>query len=99
MIEARHPALSIRRQCQLLGLNRASFYRAPAQESPFNLQLMRLIDAQYTKTPFYGYPKMTAHVRNLGYQVNEKRVARLMQVMGLQAVRPRVHTSRPNPDH
>lgn len=60
---------------------------------------MRLIDAQYTKTPFYGYPKMTAHMRTLGYQVNEKRVARLMGLMGLQAVRPRVHISRPNPDH
>ena len=99
MIEPRHPTLSIRRQCHLLGLNRATFYREPAQESPFNLQLMRLIDEQSTKTPFYGYPKMTAHLRNLGYLVNEKRVARLMQVMGLQAVRPRVHTSRPNPDH
>lgn len=99
MIDRRHSTLSIRRQCQLLGLSRASFYREPAQESPFNLELMRLIDAQYTRTPFYGYPKMTAHLRKLGYRVNEKRVARLMQVMGLQAVRPRVHTSRPNPDH
>lgn len=99
MIEPRHPTLSIRRQCQVLGVSRASFYREPAQESPFNLELMRLIDAQYTKTPFYGYPKMTAHLRNLGYRVNDKRIARLMQVMGLQAVRPRLHTSRPNPDH
>jgi putative transposase len=99
MIEPLHPTLSIRRQCQLLGLNRASFYREPAQESPFNLRLMRLIDEQYTKTPFYGYPKMTAHLRNLGYLVNEKRVARLMQRMDLQAVRPRLHTSRPNSDH
>ncbi len=98
MIEPTHPTLSMRRQCQLLGLNRVSLYRAPAQESPFNLRLMRLIDEQYTKTPFYGYPKMTFHVRALGYHVNEKRVARLMQVMGLQAVRPRVRTSRPNPD-
>lgn len=66
MIEPTHPTLSMRRQCQLLGLNRASLYRAPAQESPFNLRLMRLIDEQYTKTPFYGYPKMTFHVRALG---------------------------------
>jgi putative transposase len=60
---------------------------------------MRLIDEQYTKTPFYGYPKMTIHLRELGYHVNEKRVARLMQVMGLQAVRPRLRTSRPHPEH
>ena len=82
MIEV-HPTISIRRQCQLLGVSRASYYREPARESPFNLQLMRLIDEQYTKTPFYGYPKMTIHLRELGYQVNKKRVARLMQLMGL----------------
>jgi putative transposase len=98
MIEV-HPTISIRRQCQLLGVSRASYYRGPARESPFNLQLMRLIDEQYTKTPFYGYPKMTIHLRELGYHVNEKRVARLMQVMGLQAVRPRLRTSRPHPEH
>ncbi len=97
MIEPQHPTISIRRQCQLLGLSRASFYREPAQETAFNLHLMRLIDEQYTKTPFYGYPKMTVHLRALGFPVNEKRVARLMQRMGLQAVRARVRTSRPNP--
>jgi putative transposase len=99
MIEPTHPTLSIRRQCQLLGLSRASFYRQPARESPLNLQLMRLIDEQYTKTPFYGYPKMTIYLREQGYHVNEKRVARLMRVMGLQAVRPRMRTSAPHPDH
>ena len=98
MIEPLHSTISIRRQCQLLGLSRASYYRQPARESSFNLQLMRLIDEQYTKTPCYGYPKMTFHLRALGYPVNEKRVARLMRVMGLQAVQPRVRTSRPNPD-
>ncbi len=98
MIEPQHPTISIRRQCQLLGLSRASFYREPAQETALNLQLMRLIDEQYTKTPFYGYPKMTVRLRELGYPVNEKRVARLMHLMGLQAVRARVRTSQPNPE-
>ncbi len=98
MIELQHPTISIRRQCQLLGLSRASFYREPAQETALNLQLMRLIDEQYTKTPFYGYPKMTVRLRELGYPVNEKRVARLMHLMGLQAVRARVRTSQPNPE-
>jgi putative transposase len=46
MIEMNHPTLSIRRQCQLIGLNRASYYYIPASESPLNLRLMRLIDEE-----------------------------------------------------
>ena len=63
------------------------------------MQLMRLIDAQYTKTPFYGWPRMTAHVRRLGWPVNHKRVQRLMQQMGLQAIYPKPRTSAAAPDH
>lgn len=54
MIDRHHPTLSLRRQCELLGLNRATFYREPASETALNLELMRLIDAEYTRTPFYG---------------------------------------------
>jgi putative transposase len=93
MIEPGHPNLSIRRQCELIGLNRSTLYYQPALESPLNLQLMRMIDAQYTKTPFYGYPKMTAHLRRLGYAINPKRVRRLMRLMGLQAVYPKPRTT------
>ena len=100
MIETDHPTLSIRRQCQLLDLNRATFYRPPASESSLNLALMRLIDREYTQAPFYGYRKMTARLNNAhGYQVNSKRVARLMAKMGLQAVYPRPRTSLANPQH
>lgn len=52
LVEAHHPHLSIRRQCALLGLNRASYYYEPAPEDPLNLELMRQIDAQYLVTPF-----------------------------------------------
>ena len=62
MIEMNHPVLSIRRQCELLDLNRSTFYWQPASESPLNLQLMRLIDEEYTRAPFYGYRKMTARL-------------------------------------
>ena len=64
-----------------------------------NLTLMRLIDEQYMKTPFYGYPKMTAYLRSQDYWVNPKRTARLMRVMGLQAVVPKRRMTRNNPDH
>jgi putative transposase len=86
LIDPQHPALSIRRQCVLLGLNRASYYYQPVPADPLNLELMRQIDAQYLKTPFYGWPKMTAALRNQGYGVNGKRVRRLMRLMGLQAI-------------
>jgi len=99
MIETAHPEISIRRQCQLLGLNRATYYNVPAGEAPFNLMLMRLIDEQYMKTPFYGYPKMTAWLRRAGHQVNKKRIARLMQKMEIQAAFPGRKTTIPAKGH
>jgi putative transposase len=99
LIERDHPEISVRRQCELLGLNRSSLYYEPARESEYNLMLMRQIDEQYTRTPFYGWPRMTAHLRRLGYLVNHKRVQRLMHLMGLQALYPKPKTSRPAPGH
>ncbi len=93
MIESSHPMLSIRRQCELVGLNRATFYYKGAKETPFNLALMRVIDEEYTRTPFYGYRKMTARLQQLGYGLNHKRVAGLAGKMGLQAIYPRPRTS------
>lgn len=83
----------MRRQCELLGLNRASYYYRGAAETALNLELMRCIDEQYLKTPFYGRLRMTVYLQRLGYGVNHKRVERLMQVMGLQAIYPRRRTT------
>ena len=99
MIDPGLPNISIRRQCEIVGLNRSTFYYQPASESPLNLLLMRLIDLQYTKTPFYGYPKMTAHLRRLGHPVNPKRVRRLMRKMDIQAIYPKPRTTIPNKEH
>lgn len=99
MIENQHPILSVRRQCELVGLNRATFYRQPRGETPFNLRVMRVIDEEYTRAPFYGYRKMTVRLKSRGYAVNRKRVARLMRLMGLHAVYPRRWTSTPHPQH
>lgn len=83
----------MRHQCELAGLNRASYYYRGARETALNLELMRCIDEQYLKTPFYGRLRMTVHLQRLGYGVNHKRVQRLMQVMGLQAIHPRRRTT------
>ena len=88
------------RQCALIGLPRSSYYyETMGTESPENLRIMREIDELYLSRPFYGSPRMTDWLRDLGWAVNEKRVARLMRLMGLQAVLPGPHTSRPHPEH
>jgi len=99
MIEVNHPHLSIRRQCALLGLNRATFYYQPAGESPLNEALMRLLDEEYTRHPFYGSPRMTTYLQGLGYPVNHKRVERLLQTLGLRAVFPAPRLSQPQEEH
>ena len=91
--------MSIRRQCELAKISRASVYYKPTGESEENLALMRLIDEQYLRTPFYGVPKMTHWLRKQGHAVNPKRVRRLMRVMGLEAIYPKRRLSRPAPGH
>jgi len=99
MIDQQHPDISIRRQCELVGLNRATLYWKPAEETALNLTLMRLIDEQFMRTPFYGYRRMTVYLREHGHIVNGKRVRRLMRKMGLLAVYPRPQTSQAAPQH
>jgi putative transposase len=98
-VEPAHPELSIAEQCALLGLARSTYYYAPHPESPENLAVMRALDEQYLRTPYYGVRKMTAHLQAEGFAVNHKRVARLMGVMGLAALTPPRRTSKPGPDH
>jgi putative transposase len=85
--------LSVRRQCELLGLNRSTCYYEPAPESPTNLKLMRCIDEQYLRTPFYGSRRMAAWLHTEGHEVNRKRVQRLMRRMGLEAIYPKPRTT------
>jgi len=99
LIEAGHPQLSVRRQCQLLGLCRSSLYYEPAAETPENLRLMELIDREYTAHPFLGSRRLTTWLVQRGEVVNRKRVQRLMRVMGLEAVYPKPRLSAPQPGH
>ena len=99
MIDMQHTQLSIQRQCELLAIKRSSYYYAPVPETQLNLTLMRLIDKQYTLTPFYGVPRMTWYLRSKGYSINYKRIERLMRIMDLQAIYPRRNLSSANPYH
>lgn len=78
-----------------MGLARSSYYYQPTPVSEENLLLMRLLDEQYTRTPFYGIKKMTAWLETQGQTVNHKRVARLLRQMGLMAVYPKPRLSQP----
>lgn len=99
MVEPDDPKLSVRRQCDLIGLPRSSYYREPVGESEENLLLMRLIDEEYTRRPFYGTRKMRSYLGRLGYRVNRKRTQRLMGLMGLASIAPRKRTTAPGEDH
>ena len=99
LVEKAHPEISVRRQCELLGLNRASLYYEPLGESEENLRLLRLLDEQYTRAPFYGSRKMTEWLRTKGFEVNRKRVSRLMTLLGVEAVYPKPKLSQPGAGH
>jgi len=99
MIEPQHPRLSVVRQCELVSISRSGFYHKPAGETPLNLALMRLIDAQFLQTPWYGARQMARHLRREGYTVGRKRVRRLMARMGLEPIYQRPRTTIPHPGH
>jgi putative transposase len=99
MIGRGRPKLSLVRQCALLDISRSSLYCQPTGASGQDLELMALMDQQYLKTPFYGSRRMTVWLRDQGHQVNRKRVRRLMQLMGLEAIYRRPNTSKPAPGH
>ena len=92
-ITPKHPRLSVRRQCQLLGLAAASYYYRAQPESAENLHYMRWLDQEYTDRPFYGVRKMTVGLQQQGYAVGPKRVRRLLRAMGLMAVYPKPRLS------
>lgn len=96
MIEPLHPGISLTRQCELVGLSRAGWYYEAVPEDPEDLRLKRLVDEQYTRTPFYGGRRMTIWLQHdMGETVNLKRVRRLMREMGLEAVYAKPRLSRP----
>ena len=99
MIEPDHPHIGITRQCELLGLSRSTYYYVSQGESRENLQLLRLLDEQYTQTPYYSIRRMTAWLRSQGYEVNRKRVARLLRTMGLETIYPQPRLSQAHADH
>jgi putative transposase len=99
MVDPAEPRLSVAQQCRLLDIQRSSFYYKAKPVKAEDLELMRLIDAQYLRTPIWGSRSMRNHLRRLGYKINRKRVQRYMRLMGLEAIYPKPRTSRLHPEH
>ena len=116
MINPKHKKISVRRQCNLLGLARSSFYYQPrtvasastnsaasminpVRETETNLALMKRIDELYMEHPFYGSRNMRTVLKREGFQVNRKRIQRLMRLMGIQAIYPKPRLSIIGKDH
>lgn len=91
--------ISLSRQCKLLGVNRNYFYYIPKSETDENNEIMKLLKRQYYFTPFYGYRKMAVWLQKKGFQVNEKRVRRLMQDIGWQTIYQEPKTTFANKEH
>jgi len=80
-------------------VSHSSYYYKPKEISTEESTLLRLMDEQYMKTPFYGSRKYVVFLRSLGYEINRKRVMRLMKKLGLQAIYPKRRTTVANPKH
>jgi putative transposase len=98
-VEPEHEDISVRRQCELLGVNRSGLYYRRLGESAESQKLMRLIDEEYTRRPFYGSRRMLRWLHQQGYPVGRHRVRRLMDLMGLEAVYPKPKLSQPGEGH
>jgi putative transposase len=99
LIEAGHAIIPVYRQCELLGLSRAGYYYHSRGESALNLHLMKIIDEQYTRMPYYGVDKMTAWLIRQDYPVNPKRIRRLMRIMDIEAIYPKPRLSASSEAH
>lgn len=99
MIEPEHLTISISRQCELLGLARSSWYYQAVPETAENLALLRLIDEEYTRHPFFGSRRMVVMMEEQGYNVNRKRIQRLMSILGIEAIYPKPNLSRADRKH
>jgi putative transposase len=99
LVEPAHPEISLRRQCELLGVNRSGLYYQPLGENAENLKLMRLLDEEYTRRPFYGSRRMMHWLHEQGQVVGRRRVRRLMGMLGLEAIYPKPKLSQPGEGH
>lgn len=99
LIDSDQVDLSIRRQCELPGLNRSNYYYGPVRTSDETLRIMRRIDEIFTECPCYGSRKILEALRREGFEIGRERVQAFMREMGLRANYPKARTSKNHPEH
>jgi putative transposase len=98
-LDRAHRELSVRRQCEMLGVARSGVYRKPRPANDNDLEAMRRIDALFTERPFFGARRIARTLTDEGFPLNRKRARRLMRLMGIEALGPKPRTSTPAPGH
>ncbi|MFH1309926.1 MAG: IS3 family transposase [Candidatus Omnitrophota bacterium] len=99
LIDDNHQRLSIRSQCELLSISRATYYYRPRPEKDDTFELMNLLDEEQTRRPFYGVRRMREFLNHEGYDVGKDRVRTLLRRMGLEAIYPKKNLSLKRKDH
>lgn len=99
LLEPNHPILSLREQCLLLDINRSSYYYVPKPMDNETLDLLRLVDEIYTKYPFFGSRQMSNYLKLNGCEVGRSKIRSIYEMLGLRAICPGPHTSKPHPEH
>ena len=99
MVDKNYTDLSVVKQCRILGIHRSGLYYQPRPESEENLRIMRMLDEQYMKTPFYGMPKLKDWLKRQGILINHKRLKRLMKKMGWKTLYRYKSTSKRDQQH
>jgi len=98
-VEPDHKALSIVRQCELVGVCRSGYYYRPRPVSEEDLQCMRRMDETFTKHPYFGSRRLREDLVDQGYAIGRDHVRRLMRLMGLEAIYPKKRLSQRNKEH
>jgi len=99
LLEPGYPGLSLRRQCELLALNRSSYYYQPTPVDESTLRLLHLVDEAYTQYPFFGSRQMTRYLQSQGHVVGRAKIRSIYEQLGLHATCPGPHLSQPHPAH
>ena len=99
VINPNHKDISVSRQCKLLGLSRSGFYYMAKEMNPRDLEIMHLIDKEFTAHPFFGARRLSDWLAEQGFPACRSKVSRLMKVMGIEAIYPRKSLSGRHPDH
>lgn len=99
LIDMDNPQLSIKQQCELLGLNRSSYYARPNGITPDDQKILNRMDEIFTEHPYYGNRRMMHVLRAEDIMIGRKKVRRYYQILGIEAIYPKMNLSKRNQAH